>query len=260
MGFLGTILGTVGTVVTGNPAFLVAGSSYDAARSQKDAARDASKAQQGAANAGIAEQQRQFDAIQKLLAPYVQSGNQALTAQGNLAGLNGQGAQSAAIRALEASPAFTALTQQGEGAILANASATGGLRGGNTQAALAQFRPQMLAQLIEQQLGRLGGISSMGANAAAGVGNAGMQTGANVSNLMQQLGAAQAGGALGVGAANAGLLGGIGQAAGLYGGLRGFGGTQGWSGLQSAFSQTGLGSSGFGSGLAYGNQDLGQFF
>jgi hypothetical protein len=29
---------------------------------------------------------------------------------------------------------------------------------------------------------------------------------------------------------------------------------------QAAFSQTGLGGSGFGSGLAYGNQDLGQYF
>jgi hypothetical protein len=31
------------------------------------------------------------------------------------------------------------------------------------------------------------------------------------------------------------------------------------SGIQSAFSQTGLGSSGFGTGLAYGNQDIGAF-
>jgi hypothetical protein len=33
----------------------------------------------------------------------------------------------------------------------------------------------------------------------------------------------------------------------------------GLSGLQSAFGQTGLGASGFGSGLAYGNQDLGLY-
>jgi hypothetical protein len=31
------------------------------------------------------------------------------------------------------------------------------------------------------------------------------------------------------------------------------------SGLQAAFSQTGLGGSGFGTGLAYGNQDIGAF-
>jgi hypothetical protein len=31
------------------------------------------------------------------------------------------------------------------------------------------------------------------------------------------------------------------------------------SGLQAGFSQTALGGSGFGTGLAYGNQDLGAF-
>lgn len=259
MGLLGTILGTVGTVVTGNPAFLVAGTSYDSAKAQKDAARSASRSQQGAAQLGIEEQRRQFDAIQKLLAPYVSSGTNASRAQGVLAGLAGAGAQRRAIDALAAGPEMQALTQQGETAILANASATGGLRGGNTQAALAQFRPQMLAQLIEQQFGRLGGISSMGANAAAGVGNAGMQTGQGVAGLLQQLGAAQAGGALASGRADAGFLGGIGSAVGTFAGLKGFG-AGGGNPLQAAFSQTGLGSSGFGSGLAYGGQDLGLYF
>jgi hypothetical protein len=32
------------------------------------------------------------------------------------------------------------------------------------------------------------------------------------------------------------------------------------SSAQASFSQTGLGGSGFGTGLAYGNQDYGQFF
>ena len=56
-----------------------------------------------------------------------------------------------------------------------------------------------------------------------------------------------------------GALGGALGGAGLYGSLGG-NLSGGLSGLQSAFSQTGLGSSGFGSGLAYGNQDLGQNF
>jgi hypothetical protein len=34
----------------------------------------------------------------------------------------------------------------------------------------------------------------------------------------------------------------------------------GLSGAQASFSQTGLGGSGFGSGMAYGNEDLGQYF
>jgi hypothetical protein len=79
---------------------------------------------------------------------------------------------------------------------LQNAAATGGLRGGNVQGALAQFRPQVLSSLIEQQYNRLGGLATAGQNAAVGVGNAGMQTGQNVSNLLAEQGSARAGGTL----------------------------------------------------------------
>jgi hypothetical protein len=106
------------------------------------------------------------------------------------------------------------LTRQGEEAILQQASATGGLRGGNTQGALAQFRPQVLSSLINQQYGRLGGLTSMGQNAAVGVGNAGMQTGQNISGLYGQQGAAAAGSALAQGQAFGNVMGGISQYAG----------------------------------------------
>ena len=100
-----------------------------------------------------------------------------------------------------------------------NASATGGLRGGNTQAALAQFRPQLLNQLINQRYQNLAGMTALGQNAAAGTGNAGMQTASNISNLYQQTGAAQAGAALAQGQASAnmwnGVTGAIGQVAGM---------------------------------------------
>ncbi len=186
-------------------------------RAQKKAAASAASAQQESTEAGIAEQQRQFDAVQKLLAPYVNAGTGALGAQQNILGLNGAEAQRQAMAGIESSPQFASLSQQGENAILANASATGGLRGGNVQGALAQFRPQLLAQLIDQQYGRLGGLSSMGQNAAAGVGNAGMQTGQGISNLLQQQGAAQAGAALASGKANAQLANTFGSGLGLLG-------------------------------------------
>jgi len=113
----------------------------------------------------------------------------------------GAQAQQQAISQLEQSPTFQALARQGEEGILQNASATGGLRGGNVQGALAQFRPALLNQQIQQQLSTLGGISSLGQNAAAGVGNAGMQTGQNVGALMQDTGQARGYGALGSSAA-----------------------------------------------------------
>ena len=168
------------------------------------AAGQASGAQVDATNAGIAQQNKQFEAIQALLKPYVDAGTGALTGQQNLIGLNGAAPQQSAIDALKTSPQFTSLLKQGENSILSNASATGGLRGGNTQAALEQFSPQLLAQLIEQQYGRLGGLASMGQNAAAGVGNAGVLTGNQISSLLQQQGAARAGGDLAQGKAQAG--------------------------------------------------------
>jgi len=163
---------------------------------QSKAQKSAAATQSAAAQQGIDEQRRQFDAVQKLLAPFVTGGTTAFGQQMALTGAAGADAQRAALQAIEQGPAFTALAQQGENAILQNASATGGLRGGNVQGALAQFRPQILSGLIEQQYNRLGGLATIGQNAAANVGTAGMNTGQNISSLLAQQGAAQAGGTL----------------------------------------------------------------
>lgn len=285
---------------------------YGANKASK-AAKSAANSQEAAALAGIDAQERQMEALRKLLLPYVQAGSGiaadpggkfdgaaylaanpdvaryydeetaedhylqygqaegrarpvtaataaepgALQGQQDLLGLNGSAAQQASIDLLKSSPMFTSMLQQGENSILQNASATGGLRGGNAQAALAQFSPALLAQTINDQYAKLGGITSLGQNAAAGVGNAGMQTGNSVSGLLGQIGSAQAGGALGQGAASAGLANGLAGGLGMY---AAFGRPNGFSGLQAGFSQTKLGSSGFGTGLAYGNQDLGSYF
>ena len=174
---------------------------------QADAAGDAADSQSAASMAGIAEQRRQFDTIRELLKPYVDVGGPALQAQRELIGLGGD--QQGAINRLEQSPLFQSQVRQGEQALLQRASATGGLRGGNIQAALAQFRPQMLNAAIDQQYSRLGGLSSLGQQSAAGVGTAGQAMGSNISNLLGQQGAAQAGGALGQGAAYSNMFGNI---------------------------------------------------
>ena len=158
------------------------------------AAKKAGKVQERAAMAGIEEQRRQFDKLIELMSPYVAVGAPALEQQQAMIGLRGPEAEQAAIAALAASPQLQALAQQGENAILQQASATGGLRGGNVQAALAQFRPQLLQQLIEQRYGQLGGLAGIGQAAAAGQAAQGMTFGTNVSNSLANAAAARAGG------------------------------------------------------------------
>jgi len=166
------------------------------ANAAADAASEAASLQAGLSREAIAEQRRQFDSLQALLAPFVKTGTSALGGQADILGLNGADAQGSAISAIQGSPQFSTLLQSGENAILQNASATGGLRGGNTQRALMEYSPTLLSKLIEQQYSRLGGLTSLGQNSAAQTGNAGMQTGANIANLLAQQGAAQAGGIL----------------------------------------------------------------
>jgi len=209
LGWLGSPIGQVATQVGGS---LLQGS----------AAQRASGQQAAAAQAGIEEQRRQFEAMRASLAPFQQAGTEALGGfapfqqaglqafeqQQALAGLRGQPQQQQAISALEQSPLYQSLAKQGEEAILQRASATGGLRGGNVQAALAQFRPAMLQQLIDQQYQRLGGfagtglgvttqLAGMGQSSAAMQGQGGMGMASNIGNLLAQQGQAQAGGTLG---------------------------------------------------------------
>jgi len=178
-------------------ALVVGGSQLVGSFMQADAASEAAGIQAGASQAGIQEQRRQFDALQALLKPYTEVGVPALEAQQAFLGLKGPEAEKAAIERISGGETFKSLAQQGEESLLQRASVTGGLRGGNIQGALAQFRPQLLNSLIEQQYGRLSGLTTLGQRSAAGVGAAGMETGTNVANLLGQVGAAQAGGVLG---------------------------------------------------------------
>lgn len=198
-------------------AAVVGGTGLISSMISAKSASDAADTQSEAAQAGIEEQRRQFDAMQKILAPYTEAGTKSLAAQQDLAGLNGPEAQAAAMKGISESPEMLAMTQQGENAILQQGSATGGLRGGNVQGALAQFRPAALSSLINQRYNQLGGITQMGQASAAGVGAGAMQTGANVADLLGQQGAAIAGGQLAQGQAYAAPLNMIGQLAGLYG-------------------------------------------
>lgn len=224
----------------------VGGATLVSGMMQADAASSAAGAQSAAAQAGIDEQRRQFDAVKQLLQPFVSAGTEAigglspyaaagapaLEQQQALLGLRGPEAERAAIERIQGGETFKSLASQGEEALLQRASATGGLRGGNVQGALAQFRPQLLSSLIEQQYGRLGGLTSLGERStqnlaqlgqasAAGVGTAGLQTGTNVANLLGQQGAAQAGAEIAQGKAYAAIPTAISSGLGIFTGLGG---------------------------------------
>ena len=201
---------------------------------QKSAARTAASAQTASTQASVEEQRRQFDAMKELLSPYVSAGEpalqqmaayaevgpQALSQQMALAGLQGPEAQQAAVTAIEQSPLFQAQVRQGEEAILQQASATGGLRGGNVQGALAQYRPQMLQQELQNRYNQLGGLTSFGAGmtqnlgtigqaSAAGQAAQGMNMASNIGTALQNAGQAQAQAALASGQANAQMWGNV---------------------------------------------------
>lgn len=191
----------------------VAGSVYSASQGNKAADR-AADAQTAAAQMGVEENRRQFDLIQELMKPYVDSGKTALNQQMGMLGLNGAGSQQQAINALQNSPFFQAQLNQGTNALLQNASATGGLRGGNTQAALAQFAPQLLQQTFQNQLANVGQLATQGQNAAAGVGAQAANTGNQNAALFGDIGQARAGAALARGQNTQDLIGSLAGAAG----------------------------------------------
>ena len=220
-------------------AAAVVGSAVVGGVVQSKSASKAAAAQTEAAQKGVDEQRYQFDEATKLLAPYVDAGEAALAdlspyaevgvpaleQQMALAGVSGPAAQREAISAIEQGAEYQSLIGAGEEAILQSAAATGGLRGGNTQAALAQFRPQVLSSLINQQYSRLGGLTALGQTttqnvfsagqaAAAKQAAAGQTSAANISNLYGQQGAAIAGGQLAQGQAFGNVIGSIGQYAG----------------------------------------------
>lgn len=223
LGGWGSLIGPAATLIGGAMQYSAAGDAADAMRDSANKARE-------------------------LLQPYVSAGNTSLGAYQDLSGANGPDKQRAAMAALEASPQFASLSRAGENAILQNASATGGLRGGNVQGALADRRTQLLNGLQQQQLGNYLPVANMGQNAAAGSGT-----------LLTQAGAAQAGGIVAGSNAITNAIGGLGgyfagQAAGQVPSV-----VPGATSSYSTLPTNGI-VPGFGSGIVQGYSNGGNLF
>ena len=204
---IGKIAGGIGGFLLGGPAGAAAGSSLlggiggaiDGNKQTKNTQTATNNAvnaintgYQSGINAGNA-QQAQTAAN---LAPWLLAGQSAIGQQGDLVGLNGAAQQQTAIDARKASPLYQSLYNNGQNAILANASATGGLRGGNTQRSLYGLGNDTLAAVIQQQLGNLGSISTLGAQTGSDIGRWGAANTASIQSLLGGIGSANASGIL----------------------------------------------------------------
>jgi hypothetical protein len=87
------------------------------------------------------------------------------------------------------------------------------------QAALGQFRPQLLQQLIEQRYNQLGGLTTVGQASATGQAAQGMNLASNVSNLLANQAAARAGGIVAQGNAQRQAFGDVLKIAGVASGF-----------------------------------------
>ena len=196
------------------------------------AANKAADAQSYASDQAIAAQRSEFDKSIELLRPYTDVGAEAIGMQRAFTGLGTPEDEQAQIDAVMGSPEYAALISSGEEGILQNAAATGGLRGGNTQKALSEYRPSILAGLLERRYNRLGGLAGMGQASASQQAYSGNQLGTNIAGQLNQQGMASAQNQLSKGAAWSSGISGVAQSVGQFGGMGGFGG-----GGQTGFAQ-----------------------
>lgn len=178
---IGTIVGIAGAATVG--------SSVVGAR----AAGKSGRAQERAAEAGIAEQRRQFDVIQENLRPYREAGVRGLAGVESLLALGGGDRESA----LALSPAYRFRLQEGQRALERSAAARGQLFSGATGRALTRFGQDLASTEYQNEFNRRAALAGIGQSATSQLTQAGLTTASNVGNLQQQIGRAQASSYLG---------------------------------------------------------------
>lgn len=175
------------------------GASIIGSSSSKKASKKAQAAQIATLNRGIDTLNTQFDWAKGESEPFVQGGQDATNALLELLGLpvNGKATDpTQSIAALKGSPIYQALFNNGVDTTLANASATGGLRGGNTQDALARVGTDTLAKVYQDRVSNLSGVSGLGLQALTGLEGLGAANAESVASLFGKQGDVTAGGIL----------------------------------------------------------------
>lgn len=181
-----------------------------------NAAGDAADVQQKGSEGQIAEQRRQFDVTQESFRPFQEAGTAAIGSQQDLLGLSGPEAQAAAFAAMQDSPGQQFLRDRAQKNLLRNASAIGGLGGGNVRSALVQQGVGFAQQDLQNQFGRLGQLAGQGQSAAASVGGFGQQASTNIQNSIANSAQARSSGILNQSAATQNTIGGLANVFGQF--------------------------------------------
>lgn len=171
--------------------------------SMKKASQKAMQAQVDAANRGIDIQAKQYETTRNDYMPYTQAGVKAIEGYGNLLGTNGTDAQATAVQGLEASPFFQQNLSDANENLLQTASATGGVRGGNTAGAIGELSPQLLQKYYDMAMSGFGNLAQLGFGATGSVANAGATNANAATDLNGQIGKFRAGNFLTKGGINA---------------------------------------------------------
>lgn len=171
---------------------------------KKKASQKAMQAQVDAANRGIEIQAQQYQTTRNDYMPYTEAGVKAIGAYGDLLGSNGTAAQATAVQGLEASPFFQQNLDDANENLLQTASATGGVRGGNTAGAIGELSPQLLQQYYQQAMSGYGNLAQLGLGATGAVANAGATNANAATALNGQIGGYRAGNFITKGGINAG--------------------------------------------------------
>lgn len=185
------------------------GASSTQANASKNAAQLQAQEQQNALNF----QEQQYNTNQKNIAPFLQTGQNAVGELGNLTNTPGQGLltpwtqqfQAPTAAQAEQYPGYQFQLQQGENALQNSAAAQGNLLSGNTGAALEQYGQGMAQndytnvynQALQEyqqsynqfennqtnEYNRLAGLAGTGQNAASQLGSLGQSAASNVGNI-----------------------------------------------------------------------------
>lgn len=208
----------VAAAIVGGAA-ISAGSSYMAGNAQADGARDAAGLQAQAQMQATAESRRQYDTLRTDLAPYRETGANALQQYGALYGIGQDGPLSAddmqaARDMFQTTPGYEFALEEGQRALDRSASARGTLLGGGYGRELVRYGQGMANQEFNNYADRLAGLATMGQNSSAQTGTAGMQSAGQVGNALMTGANMQGTSLQNAATARASAYAGVGQAAG----------------------------------------------